>query len=354
MEVFDVVVIGGGPSGTAFAYSAFQRGQYVALIEKGSVPAKKVCGGVLSPKCWKVIQNLGMEPAVSGLPFQELKRLQVEVEPGHELEIPFPQGPIPSRVVDRSTFDAALWKFVQKAGVCVYEKTAAREITKEGGLWKIKVFHEKEDVFYARTLIGADGRNSFVAHQLGLKVKHREKSVCYQYRLKSSNFVPEDMRFFLFQDGYCGLSIDGEGCVHLDVLSLKGRESDRELMNRLFLSKSRFVEQLKKAEFYDEHPLARSPIGSGRRPFPNHGNVFLMGDAQAWFEPFTGEGIRMALESALRHFESSDPIPRMPNVSRTNFIVSQILTSPRFARLFVTCLKGIPSLSRAMVNEVLN
>jgi flavin-dependent dehydrogenase len=357
----DAVIIGGGPAGTSFAFSAAQRGMRVALFEKASIPFRKVCGGVLSPRCWKTIQKLAMEEAVADLPFQELRRLYVEVDSGPELEIPFPGSEIPSRVVDRSLLDAALWNFAKKANASLYDKTLVKEISREGDLWRIKTFRDHDELFYAKILIGADGRNSFVAHQLGIQARRLEKTVCYQYRLRSHDFAKDGVHFFLFDRGYCGLSIDGCGCCHLDVLSLQGKESDRELRDRLFSCGSRFVEKLKKAEFYPERPLARSPIGGGSRSKPSQQNAFLIGDAQRWFEPFTGEGIGLAMESALDLSRTLDPLASTSErtrdfnirVSRTNWVISQILKSPHIARAFITSLKYFPSLSRAMAGDVL-
>jgi len=356
-ESFDAIVIGGGPAGSSFAFSAARLGKKVALFEKDSVPGRKVCGGVLSPKCWKAIQKLGMEPAVMDLPFQELRYLLVEVGSGHELKIPFPQGEIPSRVIDRSVFDAALWKFAESRGVFVYDKTIVKELAPQEDEWSVRVSHHKDLTFRSKILIGADGRNSFVARQLGLKAKCRQKTVCYQYRLKSHDFDREGVHFFIFNNGYCGLSVDGTGCAHLDVLSLKGCEGDKEIMERLLNHQSRFVEKLRRAEFYSERPLARSPIGSGRRSFPTQKNVFLLGDAQQWFEPFTGEGIRLALESSLDSSAMFDDCFNqrriLSKISRTNWLVSQLLKSPVMSSCFVSCLKYIPSLARSLAKDVL-
>jgi flavin-dependent dehydrogenase len=60
MSDFDVIVGGGGPAGATAAAFCAQRGLRVALFEHARFPRHKVCGDVINPNCWPVLERLGV------------------------------------------------------------------------------------------------------------------------------------------------------------------------------------------------------------------------------------------------------------------------------------------------------
>ena len=48
-DLYDVIVVGGGPAGSAMAWSLAKRGVRVAVIEREVFPREKVCGDYLEP-----------------------------------------------------------------------------------------------------------------------------------------------------------------------------------------------------------------------------------------------------------------------------------------------------------------
>ena len=75
---------------------------------------------------------------------------------------------------------------------------------------------DKPDAFGelgARMLIGADGRNSWVAHHLGLAdpAAMQGRSVGFQFRLKCANRSTGKIEVHLFPGGYAGVvGLDGD------------------------------------------------------------------------------------------------------------------------------------------------
>src|SRR5262249_52917696 len=47
---FDVLVVGGGPSGSAAAYTAARAGLRTCIIDKSAFPRDKLCGGLITPR----------------------------------------------------------------------------------------------------------------------------------------------------------------------------------------------------------------------------------------------------------------------------------------------------------------
>ena len=66
MEVnatYDLIVIGGGPAGTAAAIIAARSGARVLLLEKGRFPRQKVCGEFVSAESLLLLRDLLSENA---------------------------------------------------------------------------------------------------------------------------------------------------------------------------------------------------------------------------------------------------------------------------------------------------
>lgn len=380
MNVEDVVIVGGGPAGSGFALACARAGRKVVILEKNPVPSAKVCGGVLSPRCLRAIERIGFGAALRSVPANSLDHLDVELASGASLRIPFPSDIPSALVVDRCVLDAAFWHAAGGAGAELHEQTVATRVQPvDKGGWRveargggggggdgetgrrgdagtIKQRNSSEKIFTASMLAAADGRNSFVARQLGLVARGGGRSLCYQYRLRRHEFARSGVHFFLFPGGYCGLSVDGTGLAHLDVISLCGGESEEALRARLMRQRSQFVERLERAAFCEDRVVTRSPIGSGWRPKVERRDVVLLGDAQLWVEPFTGEGIGLALESArvaVAAWMGGGEAGERPRGTVTNRWVARAIERPWLARAMVGLLRMAPGVGRWMAREVL-
>ncbi len=61
--IYDVIVVGGGPSGAMAAQTCAENGLNVILFEKEALPRYKTCGGAVSKKVLDLIGGLdGLEP----------------------------------------------------------------------------------------------------------------------------------------------------------------------------------------------------------------------------------------------------------------------------------------------------
>ncbi len=58
---YDVVIVGGGPSGSACAYWLASAGWSVCLIEKKHFPREKTCGDGLTPRSVHQLAEMGLE-----------------------------------------------------------------------------------------------------------------------------------------------------------------------------------------------------------------------------------------------------------------------------------------------------
>src|SRR4051812_50076007 len=60
----DVVVVGGGPAGSAAAATLARAGRDVVLLDKATFPRDKFCGDGLTTGALRVMEELGLDPGV--------------------------------------------------------------------------------------------------------------------------------------------------------------------------------------------------------------------------------------------------------------------------------------------------
>ncbi|WP_425507701.1 geranylgeranyl diphosphate reductase [Sulfitobacter aestuariivivens] len=153
--MFDVVVIGGGPSGATAAEDLARSGQKVALLDReGRI---KPCGGAVPPR---LIQDFAIPDS------QIVARINTArmISPTQrQVDIPIENGYV--GMVDREHFDAFLRDRAEAAGATRYTGTFLRierdeECTRV--LYREKATGETQ-ILQTRLIIGADGARSSVA-----------------------------------------------------------------------------------------------------------------------------------------------------------------------------------------------
>ena len=66
LPVHDVLVVGGGPSGSACAYWLADAGWDVVVVEKKHFPREKTCGDGLTPRAVRQLDDMGLSGALAG------------------------------------------------------------------------------------------------------------------------------------------------------------------------------------------------------------------------------------------------------------------------------------------------
>src|SRR5487761_1928591 len=178
-HVFDVVVVGAGPSGSACAYWLSRAGWSVCLIEKKTFPREKTCGDGLTPRSVHQLIEMGLEPEVAahGHKYQGLRSYGF----GASLEMQWPEPPIfPNYgyTITRFNLDGLVAQRAQSFGATLLTGVEAVDLLHavpsahealsgaEGVVAQDKETGETAEI-RGRYLVVGDGQNSRLGRELG-------------------------------------------------------------------------------------------------------------------------------------------------------------------------------------------
>ncbi len=326
-QEFDVIIVGGGPSGSACASFLGKAGKNVLLLDKAKFPRDKICGDGISGKSVRVMQALDVLPEMAkaehikmyGVTFSSPKGTVVKI-PSKTKEGEKPPG----FVARREVFDNVLFQHCKKFAKVV-EQFQVNDLLWEGGkVVGVTGFYlptRQKYSFKCKIVVGADGAASVVANKVKLdEIDENHQLVairCYYKNVKQCDntielhFVDELLPgyFWIFPLAN-GLANVGAGMVTRDMKNKKVNLQEATL--KAIKDNPLFKERFKEAEQVTPFRSWSLPVGSKRRKA--HGNGFvLLGDAASLIDPFTGEGIgnalisgKIAAEYILKAFEKND------------------------------------------------
>src|SRR5882724_12943451 len=282
MESFDVAIVGGGPAGSSCAAFCALAGLRTLVLEREKFPREKVCGDCLNPSCWPVLERLGLQQQVRNLPHSKLDSVEFIAIDGHKVVVDLPTGDDCELSVKRSLFDDLLLKRARELDAHVREGTTVTALANSED-WKIETAIGER--FSARTLIGADGRNSTVARLCNLLPRPARERVALQSHIPLPAGFGSRVVLQFLREGYSGQAPVNDNELNLCLVSKPSNIS----------ALRRWAEQCFSLQqdhsWHTITPLTRVALS------PANDKLFMVGDAARVVEPFTGEGIYYALRS---------------------------------------------------------
>lgn len=293
---YDVIICGGGPTGSTAGLVLARQGFSVALLDKATFPRKKLCGGLLT---WKSVKLL---EAVHGETVEQLTNAGVINYASDHYKINTYQGalaegdlPFPFHFVDRMLFDDHLLKLAASAGVEIFEDSKIVHCDPDLG----HVVTEDGRLFEGQYVIGADGANSVIRNTFPKYNRERFKE--FMAPTIEISFKLEDFpRPVEYPELVVGFLEAGYGWVFPNkdrvIVGICGLRRNKESFSKIFSEYLDFlnIDSNKVPELHG-HPL---PYGNYLGN-PVHGRTLLAGDAGGFVEPLFGEGIFFALATGL-------------------------------------------------------
>ena len=312
----DVVVVGAGPGGSSTAAYLARHGLSVTLLEKSHFPREKVCGDGLTPRATRALTRIGIDTSEAN-GWLHNKGLRVYGGRTEPFELPWPDltdFPPYGLVRPRADFDDMLAKHAVAAGAELVEGANVDGAILDERSCRITGVTTKDGrSFRAPIVVAADGNSSRLSVSMGInKRPDRPMGVAVRTYYTSPRTNDDYLESWLeLWDGERGKSNlmpgygwvfgmgDGTSNVGLGVLNTSkgfGQTDYRALLKR-------WVDHTPEEwGFRDQNMVgkiqgAALPMAFNRLPHYGRGLV-LVGDAGGMVNPFNGEGIAYAMESA--------------------------------------------------------
>jgi len=314
----DVLIIGGGPSGTGTAAILAEYGHKVLVLEREKFPRYHI-GESLIPFTFGPLERLGLIPKMRKSHF--VKKYSVSfVQPDGKRSQPFyffnrydRETIAQSWQVLRSEFDQMLAEHARERGAEVREETTVTQLLKNDSGRVIGVEVKNKDGsmehLFAKLVIDASGKEAFASNRLGWRVgdPYLNKVAVWTYYKGSKRgegidegattiaFVPQKGWFWHIpqHDDMVSVGVVAEG----KYLSRDGVK-DPETMFQREIGENKWIEErLSTGTCTGEYWITSEY--SRHSKYGASPGLLLVGDAFAFLDPVFSSGVMLALKSAV-------------------------------------------------------
>jgi geranylgeranyl reductase family protein len=314
----DVVIIGGGPSGSFAGINLLKKGYSVIIIDAAIFPRKKLCGGIFTKKSRDLVETT--------IPDFPLDKTIAYTTPHVRLlnkkkTITDFNANTAFDMVDRTEFDFQLIEEFKKLGGVLHQGVRKYNLDMENNTIQ---FGTQTVTF--KYLIGADGANSKVRKLIDKSYKN--DGFCMDFYVPKEELPDYDNAIELFfnivPNGYAWVISHGETvslgfCDRISSLKV----ADYKTIFEKFCRQVGYIGEMK----YDSWPFSYGRAVNS----PVKNNLLLVGDAAGLLEPITCEGIyyalysgKLAADAIEENITGADPLIERSYLTRLSDITQEM------------------------------
>jgi menaquinone-9 beta-reductase len=307
-DIYDVAIVGAGPSGATCAFYLARHGRRVALLDREQFPRDKLCGDAICGNAQVHLKRMGVLQQILDNNEGHWAAKGGFYSPRGLGFIGDSAGYLGSSLViavKRIYLDVRVARAAATAGVELIERFYVErvEFSAKDGCWSVYHRAPGERPLRARVLVIADGALSRLARSLGL-VNTPPDGVCSRAytRSASTNFDADGVLFYPASvlPGYAAMFREARGEMNYCVYIIPGGKCGVRDLKRMHhgLMKSDPNVRAALGPNPDMDAMRGSPLRLGgiARSYADH--LMVIGDAAGHIDPLTGEGIQYAMDGA--------------------------------------------------------
>jgi flavin-dependent dehydrogenase len=293
----EVLIVGGGLAGLVSALLLDQEGHVVTVVEKKIYPFHRVCGEYVSNEVLDFLKRNGLYPA--GLELPNIDTFEFSDTRGSSVRLPLDLGGFG---ISRYVLDEWLYRLACQRGVNFLTGTSVTglQFVAKEELFQVEL--SDFQVLQVPYVLGAFGKRSKLDQVLERPFfSKRSPYIGVKYHVQAEG-LSNTVALHNFQGGYCGFNAIEGGKFNLCYLG--SRDQLREYgsipeMEQAVLWKNPILKRIfQESDFLWEKPEVITEINFERKlPVENH--LLMLGDAAGLITPLCGNGMAMAIHSAL-------------------------------------------------------
>ena len=350
--LYDVLIIGAGPSGSnaAISYKNLNPNLKVGLIDKSIFPRDKSCGDAIGPGVISALKRFNNHHILDNEPQVVSTTLYGPENIGIQNYIPEVKNKEDSivYVIPRIDLDNRILNLAKDLDVDVFEGYSFVSFEKDSDNKLVVEIKNGDNItkLGAKILVGADGANSRVRKQLNVNTNSDwHKAIAIRAYIDSPNYLEIfKERTLMFEinvsaeKGYAWAFPSKGNLLNIGIgvpLNIFKKEKlDINVLLQDFITqltnRGVVVENIRDEKSY------LLPFASSRPKFKNDINVALIGDASSMINPMSGEGIFYGMEAGYLLAKNTYNLVDSPDLTK-GIADYEKAFSKRFRKHYLSC-----------------